>query len=55
MDSDVLKNYKPRAYPTIEAGLPQFTKEELQRISTAVNLLVDVLKQIDARCVAGGI
>jgi hypothetical protein len=55
MDSDVLKKYQPRSYPTIEAGIPKFTKEELQRISTTVDLLVDVLKKLDTRCVAHGI
>lgn len=55
-DSDSLRRYQAdRSYPTIPGGEGKFTTEELRRIATAINALVDVVKKIDARLIAHGI
>jgi hypothetical protein len=53
--SDVLRSYKPSSQPTIDGGDQKFLEKELQKISQAIALLTQVVKQIDARCVANGI
>lgn len=55
MDTDTLKNYTPRNVPSIASGQAVFLKDELQRISTALNELVRVAKLLDARLVGGGL
>lgn len=53
-DSDVLKKYTERPYPTIEGGEAKYLIEELKKLSVATNLLVDVVKKLDAKQIAHG-
>jgi len=55
-DSDALKRYTAdRSYPTIPGGEGKFTTEELRKVSTAINALVEFCKKADARMIAHGI
>lgn len=53
--SSVLKAYNPLPYPQIAGADPKYWTEQLRQISVAINLLVQVTKQIDARLIAASI
>lgn len=45
----LLKGYKPKGYPTIEGGVPNYTKDELQSISTLFEVIKNTLLDHEAR------
>lgn len=50
-----LKPYAPRAVPTVPGGEALFLKEELQRVSQAMALLVQAIQAMDARLITHSI
>lgn len=52
--SDVLRPYSPSSQPTIDGGDQKYLEQELRKISQAITLLSQVVKQIDARLIAHG-
>jgi hypothetical protein len=52
MQSDALKNYSP-AKPSAEYD-PRYLVDELRRVQESVRLLVQVVKQLDARLTLAG-
>jgi hypothetical protein len=52
--SDVLRPYSPSSQPTIDGGDQKYLEQELRKISQAISLLSQVVKQIDARLIAHG-
>jgi hypothetical protein len=53
-DTDALKGYSPKSYPTIDGGQASFISDELQKIGVCIALINRVLAQLEARIVALG-
>lgn len=55
--SGALKAYSPRSLPLIEDpdALTKYLSDELARIDRSISLLIQVVKQIDARLIAHSI
>jgi hypothetical protein len=53
-DTDILKGYKPKSFPTIDGGQPTYIADELQKISVSLSLIGRVLAALEARIVALG-
>lgn len=53
--SSVLKAYTPLSYPQITGAEQKYLTDQLRQIGVAINLLVQVTKQIDARLIAASI
>lgn len=53
-DSDALRRYKPSEYAAMEKYPARALMIELQRVSEALDVVVAVVKKLDARMVAHG-
>jgi hypothetical protein len=51
----LFKPYRPKRYPTIEGGVPNFTTDELEKLATAMDGIRKILLDHEERLVGGGL
>lgn len=54
-DTDALRPYKRSSTPVIPGGEARYQSDELKKIETVVASIVNVMKKLEARLVAGGL
>jgi hypothetical protein len=53
--TSVLKPYQPQPKPTLPDSADRYVPNELLRIASAFTQIIQVMKELDARLIAGGL